>query len=89
MERACGEAHRTVIYPPPVKNAHPTVAQLLPAFYEGPVSVENVTVANCTFEVLDRKTTVGDVLDKGPACCTVKGLVQRGNTVLCAGSRCN
>ena len=25
--------------------------QALPAFYEGPLAIENVTVSNCTFEV--------------------------------------
>lgn len=62
--------------------------QLLPTFYEGPIHIENITITNCSFEVLHNSTTMDDILDKGPDCCTVQNLVQTGNKVVCFGSSC-
>ena len=62
--------------------------QLLPTFYEGPIHIENITIRNCSFETLHDATTMDDILDKGPDCCTVQDLVQTANKVVCYGSTC-
>ena len=58
--------------------------QLLPTFYEGPIRIENITITNCTFEVLDSRTRMEDILVTAD-CCTVRGLVQTDNKLVCYG----
>ena len=57
-------------------------------FFKGPIGIENITITNCSFEVLHDSTTMDDILDKGPDCCTVQDVVQTGNTVRCYSNAC-
>lgn len=58
--------------------------QMLPSFYEGPVHIENISITNCTFDCTGdpKTTTIDSILDLGPECCKVQGLVQSGNVVV-------
>jgi hypothetical protein len=62
--------------------------QMLPSYYEGPIAVSNVTVLNNSFGVNPgSNATIEEVLERGPSCCVLKGLVQAGNTVV-GGTGC-
>jgi hypothetical protein len=71
-------------------NAQPELEmQLLPQFYEGPISISNVSIINNSFEIgracnpkKQACPTMSDLLDSGPSCCKVQNLVVMQNRVV-------
>merc|ERR1712039_730455 len=54
--------------------------RFLPAFYEGPLTIEDVLIANNTIYVSGSETKAGDIVNYDPN--FVKGLVMQNNLVL-------